>query len=186
MLCEDAKSSKIYLDEAKIHFRASADIEISHPACTDPLGIVRTAAKKLKLYEKVYCVIDRDSHENFDNAVMLASQYQAIGLIRSHPCFEFWLLLHFCFTRAPYMASGTHSSADKVVKELRCKPGMGDYAKGSTKGLFALLLSKLNSARVNSAKTLLEAQADGEMNPSSEMHKLIEEMDRLGRLRPIN
>ena len=185
VLCEDEKASLQYLKEAAYHFRSYADIEISHCGNTDPLGIVKTAAKRRPQYDAVYCVIDRDSHHGFDAALDLAARH-GVEVIASYPCFEFWLLLHCRYSRAPYMPAGELSSADRLLRALRVEPGMEQYAKCDTAGLFVKLLPQLPAARVRAAQALGEANAVGEFNPSTRLHDLIEWFERLGQLRPAN
>ena len=100
VLCEDSKSSKTYLEDASKYFRATAQVKIAHPGRTDPLGVVQAGVRQRSTFDAVYCVVDRDSHANWDQAIDLARGHPKIQMIRSFPCFEFWLLLHFGYTRA--------------------------------------------------------------------------------------
>ena len=43
--------------------------------------------------DQVWVVFDRDEHERFDEAVSLC-EANGIGVARSNPCFEVWLILH--------------------------------------------------------------------------------------------
>lgn len=122
---------------------------------------------------------------NFDEAVALEAKNPKITLLISYPCFEFWLLLHFGFTRAPIVGAGAHSAGDRVVQSLRAKPGMKDYAKGSIEGLFVKLLPQLPDANRHAEKTLQEAQTDGEMNPSTPLHQLMQLLMALGQPVPV-
>ena len=185
VLCEDSKSSLHYLRDAARHFRSYAEVEVTHCGKTDPKGIVAEAAKRRLGFDEVYCAIDRDSHLGFNEALALAAA-QKVGVIASYPCYEFWLFLHFCKSRAPYMAAGALSAADRMVRELRLQPGMKDYAKGSFDGLFGLLLTRLPEARQRAAEVLADALQDGEMNPSTRLHELITLFESLGTLRPAD
>ena len=169
VICEDTKSAKTYLEDAAIDFRARAVVEFSHCGRTDPLGIVEAAIKRQSDFEYVYCVIDRDAHLNFDEAIGLAAVEPKVKVISSFPCFEFWLLLHFGYTRSPYEAVGKHSAADRVIQELRTKDGMGGYAKGAVNDLYKKLSPMLPDARRFSARTLVDAAKDDELNPSSSL-----------------
>lgn len=44
-------------------------------------------------HDEVWVVFDRDEHERFDEAVSLC-EANRIGVARSNPCFEVWLILH--------------------------------------------------------------------------------------------
>lgn len=184
VLCEDSKSSRRYLEDANAYFRSFASVEVSHCGKTDPLGIVREAiAACTKKYEFAYCVIDRDTHPSFDDAVRLANQNpEKVSLIVSYPCYEFWLLLHFGKTRKPYARAGKFSAGDLLVKDLTAAHIlMHEYEKGSCIGLFEDLLDRLPSAMKWSEQILTEAKQDGEMNPSTNLHRLIEKLHDLGR-----
>lgn len=185
VLCEDSKSSKDYLEDASIIFRAHAEVQVAHIGNTDPLGIVKVAVRRTRDFEEVFCVIDRDQHHNFDVALNLANGNAAITVIPSYPSFEFWLLLHFSYTRAPFMPAGALSAADRVVKALRAKEGMEQYAKGSVGQLFAKLQPLLDEACVRGARSLVDAEQDGEDNPSTRMHELIAKLRSLGKPHPV-
>jgi hypothetical protein len=184
VLCEDSKSSKTYLEDASKYFRATAQVQIAHPGRTDPLGVVEAGVKQQSAFEVVYCVVDRDSHANWSQALNLARNHPKLRMIRSYPCFEFWLLLHFEYTRAGYVRAGSQSPADQVVRDLRQKPGMKGYAKGSIAGLFQKLCGDdevmLETACTHGDRTLRESEADGNSNPSTEMQDLVRELRKLG------
>jgi hypothetical protein len=190
VLCEDSKSSKTYLEDASKYFRATAQVQIAHPGRTDPLGVVQAGVKRQSAFDAVYCVVDRDSHANWAQAIDLANgHHPKVRMIRSFPCFEFWLLLHFGYTRAGYVRAGALSAADQVVRDLRQKPGMQDYAKGSIEGLFVKLCGEadriLKTACKNGDRTLADALNEGNDNPSTELQILIRELQRLGSPEPL-
>ena len=43
--------------------------------------------------DQVWAVFDRDEHPRFDEAVALCKD-KGVGVARSDPCFELWLILH--------------------------------------------------------------------------------------------
>lgn len=184
IVCEDSKSSLIYLEEAAQHFRAFAKVQVFHPGKTDPLGIVNSAIQRTRSFDHVYCVIDRDDHHEprFREALLLEAANDKITVLTSYPCFEFWLLLHFGYTRAPFMPVGVASAADRVLASLTSRQEMRDYKKGNVVGLFAKLLPWLPAAMVFAPRTVLEAKADNEMNPSTPLHELILRFEELGKL----
>lgn len=189
VLCEDSKSSRRYLEDANAYFRSFASVEVSHCGKTDPIGIVREAiAACTKKYEHAYCVIDRDTHPSFDDAVQLANQNsEKISLVVSYPCYEFWLLLHFGKTRKPYARAGKYSAGDLLIKDLTTAHlMMSEYEKGGSIGLFEGLLDRLPSAMKWSEQILAEAEQDGEMNPSTSLHRLIEKLRDLGKPEKIS
>ncbi len=180
--CEDTHSSLLYLRKAAQAFRASADVKIAHSGYTDPLGIVKSAIKSKSKYDHVYCVFDRDSHENFNAATALAREHKNhITLIISNPCFEYWYILHFGFTRRPYIQEGNRSSGDSVIKELRQKEGMNKYQKGDKIDIFSMLSERLEDAETHAEKIFSIAKEYSEYNPSTEVYKLIEKFRILGK-----
>lgn len=182
VICEDTKSSRIYLEDATRHFRAQAEIDIVHSGKNDPLNIVSEAVRRRRDFDKIYCVIDRDRHEGFDQALRLANANAAqVVVIASYPCYEYWLLLHFCKTSKPYAAAGKNSSGDLLIKDLRKKDGMADYAKGGSKSIFDSLILMLPTARRHAAERMVEVIGDESLDPSTRLHELIELFEKLGK-----
>lgn len=75
VICEDSKSSRLYLQAAAHHFRAYAEVEIAHCGKNDPKGIVEEAVKRQKNFDHIYCAIDRDSDPKFDAALNQAAAH---------------------------------------------------------------------------------------------------------------
>ena len=181
VLCEDSKSALNYLHDAARHFRSHAVVKVAHCGRTDPIGIVEEAIGSRHNFEVTFCVIDRDSHESFDQALLRAQEFGgSIKVVPSYPCYEFWLLLHFRFTRSPITAVGAQSSGARMSAVLRSEEGMDDYDKGSSKSVFDDLLDRLPVARINAARVLVAALAEQELNPSTEFHVLIDVLEKLG------
>lgn len=60
------------------------------------LGLVRRSRRALNSFEErdeVWAAFDRDEHPRIDEAVQLCEQF-GVGVARSNPCFELWLILH--------------------------------------------------------------------------------------------
>ena len=185
VICEDTKSSLQYLKDAAHHFRAYAEVDIVHCGKNDPLNIVHEAIERQRIFDHVYCAIDRDRHENFDEALDMAKGNEKISVIASYPCYEFWLLLHFQKMRKPYIGVGKNSSGDLLIKDLRKFAGMESYAKGSSENLFERLIDKLPTARQRAAQVMEEALNEGDLNPSTRLHDLIGYFEFLAKPQPI-
>lgn len=186
ILCEDTKSGLRYLQAAALHFRAHAEVDISHCGKNDPLSIVVEAIRRKSRFDKVYCAIDRDSHEKFDEALALAlTTNKAVEVVASYPCYEFWLLLHFRKTRKPFVGVGNNSAADLVIKDLCREAGMNEYAKGGSDKLFEVLLDRLPAARKHAVEVLAAAVAEQSENPSTHLHELMDLFERLSNPKPI-
>jgi hypothetical protein len=179
VICEDSKSSKQYLEDASRHFKTKVFVKIVHCKNNQPQGVVKEAIKRQNQFEFVFCVIDRDTHDKFDEALISAKASQKIKIITSYPCYEFWLLLHFIgYNRKP------HTPAS-ILKELRKQPGLEDYDKGKALNIFKLLEDNFDKARHTSRKVINSAIDSGEMNPSTQLHELIDEFERLSKLQLI-
>lgn len=184
VLCEDSKASIAYLTDAARHFRASPHIRVEHCGRTDPMGIVEEAIVQRGRYDELFCVIDRNGHQSFDAARALAHDKVGLAVIPSDPCFEYWLLLHFDYTRAPFTAVGSKSSCDRLTDALRQQAGMNAYDKGNVQGLFDRMLAGdlFARARLNAARALQDAINVDEPNPSTHLHHLMDRFEKLGGL----
>ncbi|MDI9333208.1 MAG: RloB family protein [Cytophagales bacterium] len=94
--------------------------------------------------------------------------------ITSTPSFEFWLLLHFAYTDAPFHKAGKKSVGQQVIAQLKQQPQFKHYDKGAT-NTFALLASKLADAKANAKK--LRENADppsaSQANPWTNVDQLV-------------
>jgi hypothetical protein len=180
IVCEDTKSSRYYLEGMICYLRlSSVNIQVMPcPTGSDPKNVVDYAANMSERLEKsgnkpdrVYCVVDRDSHQNFDSA---KSKIENLGhsyyFIYLEPCYEFWLLLHFKEYSAPFSKTGKKSICDKVNEEF--KKEMPEYNKSDPE-IFDKLKDKLDIALKNSIRRRAEADRDGSSNPSTNFHELV-------------
>lgn len=126
-------------------------------------------------FDKVYCVFDRDEHDLFKKASSLAKQNN-MHLARSWPCFEYWILLHYCFSRRPYVRVQDRSPADHCMRELRNY--WKDYAKAEIE-IFGKLNAMMAFAMKNAKKAEKDARATQNRNPSTEVHKLVTYLEKL-------
>lgn len=182
IVCEGEKTEPSYFSDLLAHYRLSmANIEIVGSGA-DPRTVVKQAKKRRlkeirngEKYDRVYCVFDRDEHATFEAACQEANA-SGITPIRSWPCFEFWLVLHYGYSRQPYARSGGRSAAQNCVETVRQHlPG---YTKG-TRGVFGTLEDSPEQAKANAARALTDAEATEALNPSTEIHLLVEYLQSL-------
>nr|VFJ96586.1 MAG: RloB-like protein [Candidatus Kentron sp. LFY] len=182
IVCEGRKTEPNYFEELQEEYQlgiVNIDI-IPADEGTDPMSVVRTAESRQdskkktrkRPFDRVYCVFDRDEHGNFDDASrqITALQGQGFRSARSWPCFEFWLLLHFGYTRKSFERGGGRSACQNCEKELQSK--MKDYRKGKT-GVFGELFPRLEKAKGHAASAMEDAKSIGEENPFTEIHELV-------------
>nr|VFJ50570.1 MAG: RloB-like protein [Candidatus Kentron sp. DK] len=187
IVCEGEKTEPDYFTELRKGYRLSAiNIMIVTADGSDPMSVVRTARRvqqkrkqqRKRPYDRVYCVFDRDEHAHFEDASRQLENLrkQRFYPIRSWPCFEFWLLLHFTYTRRPFERDGRQTAARNCESALRRE--MPHYRKGAT-GVFMELLPRLEAARERAARAREDAKATLENNPSTEVHELVDYLRRL-------
>ena len=149
----------------------------------DPSALVQEAIDLQKQerelgeeYDQIFCVFDKDRHHHFELASERAAQ-KSFKLARSWPCFEYWLLLHFEFSRKPY-EDASNTPCENCTKDL--KRHIPDYEK-NTAGLFQDLAHSLELAKKHAIGALKDAAATGNPNPSTEVHFLVEHLQSLRR-----
>ena len=184
IVTEGTKTEPSYFRELVVYHRLNtANVEVAPSSQgSDPGTVVETAIglrdSERALgdpYDRVYCVFDRDGHANFEAASERALA-QNLRLARSWPCFEYWLLLHFEFTRAPFARSGGRSACDNCALDLRRH--FADYRKAMP-GVFGRLAEQLETAKSHARRALSDAAGAGERNPSTEIHQLVEDLQTL-------
>ena len=187
IVCEGEKTEPYYFKGIRDHYGVtSANVEISGAKGTDPASIFSFAKKRFAAekgkgdpYDRVYCVFDKDKHQNFPSTVESIRTANPKGVyfaILSVPCFEFWLLLHFCYTTNPYHSVPGKSACDQVISDL--ERYLPDYEKGC-RSLFSELFARTQIARKRAAKVCVqtgEAQTD---NPSTRVHELVEYLQNI-------
>jgi hypothetical protein len=191
IVCEGAKTEPNYFKEIRDAYRLStANIDICGEECgSDPLSVVNYAINKFRKdpdYERVYCVIDRDKHTTFDAAIDKLRQTRLrkdviFTAITSVPCFEFWLLLHYCYTTRQFSAPGNSSNCELVIAELNKRDRIPGYNKGA-RNIFALTKKRLPDA-IKHARRLQQHNLTADTNnPATNIHELIEYLTNLNIL----
>ena len=114
IVCE-GETEQVYFEAARIKYGlTTAEIILAdNTVGPAPVSVVECAEEKCAErggYDQVFCVFDRDGHESFDRARdrirNLADRKKRPLPIKeaiSVPCFEFWVLLHFERTDAPFV-----------------------------------------------------------------------------------
>ena len=81
------------------------------------LGLAPKSRRKKDSFEEhdqVWAIFDRDEHPGFDEALMICES-QNVGVGRSDPCFELWLILH----EAEYDKPNDRHAMQKALRKLR-------------------------------------------------------------------
>ncbi|WP_084025591.1 RloB family protein [Mesorhizobium sp. M0051] len=128
IICEGSKTEPNYFNGLKADCQlSSANIRVENAAGTDPMTIVSAAEAAIRSrepFDRVYCVFDRDGHQNYDAAIERLNNHSAakagkLFAVTSTPCFEIWVSLHFIYSTAAFNAVGKKSSCDHVIDKLK-------------------------------------------------------------------
>ena len=183
IVCEGKETEPNYLHGLR------RELRISKAACnildtdsgTDPVSVLNAAiaefSKDESLYDRVYCVFDRDGHANYADALNLAKNHpltkrKILFIANSVPCFEIWLLLHFKYSTQVYVKAGNKSPCDCVASDLKLPGRIPNYTKNH-KGVYELLSAKTDTALRHAKALERHNRAIGTDNPSTRMHELV-------------
>ena len=127
-------------------------------------------------FDIAFAVFDGDTADkgNYNKAIKSLSESSKVNAVPTTPCFEYWLLLHFTFSRRPYLGTSKAKSAcTQILDELKKFSGMESYVKGE-KLNFPAFEGKLDVAITHSKRAITEAADGNQRNPSSLIHVVIE------------
>ena len=169
IICEGG-SERVYFDALRNHLRLSTtEVSFPCPQGSAPINVVDCALQKAKepgRYDHIYCVFDRDDHDTFDLARAKLKQHAKRARLHeavSIPCFEYWLLLHFAFTDAPF------PDCDAVIRRL--VQHLPDYSKNDPRQV-PPLLERLEQAMQHAERLESQRATIGD-NPSTSVHHLV-------------
>ncbi len=166
LFCEGKNTEPKYFSAIKKVYRDTLVSIESHGGVGGPItiaqkalqfakseGLARGSRRKKNLFEKqdqVWAVFDRDEHERYKEAVNLC-KINDIGVARSNPCFEVWLILH-------EQAYDRPNNSHQVQKELqRLRP---EYKRSGAKVLnFKEMVGRVHLAEER-AQVLLRRRED--------------------------
>lgn len=180
VVCEGGKTEPYYLRDFAHELRlTNADIKICGEECgTDPMSVYRFALEEFKKdqdFDRVFCVFDKNRHATYNEAIAAIKHKnlpggRTIEAIRSVPCFEFWILLHFRKTTKPYAEIQGKSTCMAVIDDLRAH--LPEYVKGR-KNIYRRIKENTDKAIRNAQQTKEAAEKANTDNPLTEMYILI-------------
>lgn len=186
IVCEDEKSSKLYLDSFPVDRRRIEILTVGTGRNTDSLvehaiGLKRNAAARQDPYNDVFCVFDRDSFpaQNFNRAFQLALN-ASIRAIWANEAFELWYLLHFDFinTAIPRAEYGERLERRLLIGYQKNDPTIYDRLRD-----FQSVATR-NAVRLR--KHWIEVRRRGcnpeSCNPSTNIQDLVEFLNQLAEL----
>ena len=187
ILCEDAKSSKMYFESFKKDpelRRHLAALEVFHPKNYNPVGLVNEAKKKKKKakkerneYDEIWVVLDKDGHAKVGDTIETAKA-NGIKVALSVICFEYWVLLHFEKTTKPF------SKGDEIVSYFKKKKYLKNYQKNLC--CYETLKDRLPTAITNAKWLAKQNQNDidrgvkiHDLEAHTDVHILVEKLINL-------
>jgi hypothetical protein len=118
-----------------------------------PRGGRRTPGESFAESDQVWVVFDRDEHPNIEEAVALCLRHR-VGVARSNPCFEVWLILH----QQDYDRPDGRHAVQKLLQRLR--PEYDPHA-GKRPNCHELLL-QIEAAERRALQQLARREAEGD------------------------
>jgi hypothetical protein len=123
VVCGGARTEKDYFEALKDHYRTSTVTVRVRTDTRSPLHVVNTAAdlfaSSKEDFDECWAVFDVDAFDVKESIEIAARR--SVSLAISNPCFEYWLLLHFC-------NHVSHLSEYKAVRD-RIKSHLPNYDK---------------------------------------------------------
>lgn len=195
IVCEGSKTEPNYFRGLIDHYEINtANVTVDGSCGSDPISVVDHAIRlyreelrkndKEGPYDRVYCVMDRDAHPKFDDAMDKLKAQKPAGVFFpavSVPCFEYWLLLHFTYTRAAFTAVGGNSAGAAVLAEL--KTYWPEYGKAN-ENVFAHVLNQIEFGKAGAVRALADARRTDSPNPSTTLHELVDYLQNIKGKKP--
>lgn len=167
VVCGGARTEKDYLEALKDHYRVSTVTVKVRTETRSPLHVVNTAADLFadakEDFDECWAVFDVD---DFDVAESIrVARRRDVSLAISNPCFEYWLLLHFC-------KHVGHLAEYKTVRN-KIKAHLPNYDKAGIR--IGDYLGGVNDA-VDRARKRDENQPPPGINPNTAVWKIVKQM----------
>lgn len=187
IVCEGEKTEPYYFTGLIEHYGlSSANVEVTGNCGSDPMSIIAHAKERFEEekrasnpFDRIYCVFDKDAHDNYNQALAeltKPSLKKHFHAVRSVPCFEYWLLLHFVYTTKPYEPLHDNSVGNQLLTALQRY--LPTYKK-ALPDIFERVVGQIEFAKNNAARALVVAEQNHTDNPLTEVHKLVSYLQAL-------
>lgn len=169
-------SEKYYIENLLAHHDISSSTVMTYDFAFTPERLVKeaqtiakTEVRNGEIFDEVFCIVDRDDFAHFDVAKQAAIRSK-FNYIESHPCFEYWLLIHFKPTDKPFASMGKVSIGEACKKEL--KTYYKTYEKNS-RTIYSDLFDKVGDAITYAERRYKKAESENDYNPCTNFYLLI-------------
>jgi hypothetical protein len=175
IVCEGEKTEPNYFKSFKL---SSASVRVigcgknTKSLINEAIAIREKAKNNDEIFERIWCVFDMDNFplQNVNAAIDIANKNN-IRIAYSNEAFELWYLLHFHY----YDSAIPRDEYKKKLSDLLNHP----YKKNS-QSMYKELLDRQKAAIKNAAKLIktYNPPDPGRNNPSTTVHKLVEELNK--------
>lgn len=195
IVSEGEKTEPLYFDYLKEFLKlTSINVEVSGSPKSCPKKVVEygkelydNSVQKGIAYDEIYCVIDKDTHAHYSNALSLISTYKKFNFfaINSVPCFELWLLLHYTYTTKPFSKTLNKSVCESLIKD-ELKIFLPEYEKNLSSlnqgDIDKIFNESVISEAIKRSKSILAyCKSASTDNPTTRIHELVEELFTLSK-----
>lgn len=186
IVCEGEKTEKNYFNQLKNFLNMSnVNVSIVPSPHSSPSLVVKYAKQKsneINEYDEIYCVFDRDTHTDFDDALQKANnikkalnkQNLVFETIVSDPCFEFWILLHFAKITPSLNTNQSPRNALQNHKDF--KKNLPNYSKDYD---FRELIEKPLQVAIKNSKQVNKENLQVRQSPYTQVVELVERLQGL-------
>ena len=160
IFCEGENTEPAYFRALERKYKRQALIALEIVPVGVPMTIAQRASARMKQRrgnsfdekDQVWAVFDRDEHPNHEAAVRMCEQNR-VGVARSNPCFEVWLILH----ENDYDRSDHRRAVQRHLKTLR-----PEYDPDNGKSCDCHdLVSRVEQAEARAARQLAARHREG-------------------------
>lgn len=152
-----------------------------HPTPLQIISYAEQKARELSEYDEIYCVFDKDTHQDFDKALSKAQNIKLgntiFKAIVSDPCFEFWLLLHF--TKITPNLSTSQSPCKALQNHKDFKKNLPHYSKDYD---FKDIIASHLSIAIKNANAVNNINLANRQTPYTQVVVLVERLQILAKI----
>lgn len=181
IVCEGQNTEFFYFKSFKQAIRLpSVEVKIlSMGKNSSPINIVKSAQNQLRQqeFDHAYCVFDKDRHPSYEQACN--QETDILRIVRSIPCFEIWVLLHFEYTNRVFHAAQSGSVSKPIIQAIQKYLHQYSKSEEMAKNLYWALAGQLDQALKRAKKLREHNQDQGTLDPYTDIDLLITELEKL-------
>ena len=185
--CEGQTECAYFAAIRTMHGLHSVEIAVEATG-RDPMSLVRYAESRVREdregFDNAICVFDRDTHAHFAEArariKKLAAGKKSLPIMEAVtiPAFEFWILLHFERTAAPF------ENSEQIINRLKLAGHIPNFTKSNLQWCREVV-AKAETAIANAHWLNEQAKGAEIVNPFTNIHLAVELLRNLKKPTPL-